>query len=236
MQQDELVEFFLNPLSFFLAEEPYASQQQKEPSFEDVLNFICIPGTSSDIKSMIGRYREISNGKIKLSVAPYEQRFLDKLIWPLRSAKAAYMCSNYLSTIALCGMVAEMVAVLLFEITPFFLNNTPMSEKEQISVFGRKFEKLGQDRRVQILAAYTIIDNELVKAFESIRTTRNRYLHLWSQDHEQLPLDAVKSFQAAVLLVVKVIGQNVKDGKLILNAALLDYLKRSGTVKAEEET
>lgn len=235
MQQDELIEIFLNPLNFLLVEEPYASQQGKEPSFEDVLNFICVPGVNSDLNSLIERYKEISNGQIRLSVAPYEQRFLDKLIWPLRSAKGAYMCSNYLSTIALCGMVAEMVAVLLFEITPFFLNTTPMTEKEQVSVFGRKFEKLGQDRRVQILAAYSVINDELVKAFESIRTTRNRYLHLWSQDHEQLPIDAVKSFQAAVLLVVNVIGQNVKNGKLILNASLLDYLNRSGTFKAEEE-
>ena len=36
-----------------------------------------------------------------------------------------------------------------------------MSEKDQVSVFGRKFEKLGQER-IQILAAYAIIDKDLV--------------------------------------------------------------------------
>jgi hypothetical protein len=235
MAEDELIEIFLNSLHFHEIDEPWASLQKKEPTAEAFLEFICIPGIGSDIESLIKRYREISVEKKRLFAAPNEQRILDKLVWPLRNAKAAYMCGNYLGAIALCGMVAEMVAMLLFEITDFRLNDRPMSGKDQVSVFGRKFEKLGQDRRVQILAAYSIIDKSLLDAFESIRTIRNRYLHLWSQDHEQLPLDAVKSFEAAVLLVVVAMGQKIKDGKLILNPALVSYLKRKGTYKGEED-
>lgn len=235
MPEDKLIEVFLNPLQFLEIDEPWASLQKEEPSLEAVLDFICIPGIGSDLKSLIKRYREISVEKTRLFAAPHEQRILDKLVWPLRNAKAAYMCGNYLGTIALCGMVAEMVAMLLFEITQFRLNNRPMSEKDQVSVFGRKFEKLGQDRRVNILAAYAVIDKNLEDAFERIRTTRNRYLHLWSQDHEQLPLDAIKSFEAAVLLVVSAIGQNIKDGKLVMNPALVSYLEQKGTYRGEED-
>jgi len=235
MPEDKLIEVFLNPLQFLEIDEPWASLQKEEPSLEAVLDFICIPGIGSDLKSLIKRYREISVEKTRLFAAPHEQRILDKLVWPLRNAKAAHMCRNYLGTIALCGMVAEMVAMLLFEITQFRLNNRPMSEKDQVSVFGRKFEKLGQDRRVNILAAYAVIDKNLKDAFERIRTTRNRYLHLWSQDHEQLPLDAIKSFEAAVLLVVSAIGQNIKDGKLVMNPALVSYLERKGTYRGEED-
>ena len=155
-------------------------------------------------------------------------------MWPLRNAKAAYMCGNYLSTIALCGMVAEMVAILLFEISGFQLNNKPMSDKDQIAVFGRKFEKLGQERRVKILAAYSIIDSDIFTAFEAIREVRNRYLHLWSQDHEQLPIDAVKSFEFAVNIVVAAVGQKIHKGKLILNPAFVKYLKRKGVYKEEK--
>jgi hypothetical protein len=235
MPEDKLIEVFLNPLQFLEIDEPWASLQKEEPSLEAVLDFICIPGIGSDLKSLIKRYREISVEKTRLFAAPHEQRILDKLVWPLRNAKAAYMCGNYLGTIALCGMVAEMVAMLLSEITQFRLNNRPMSEKDQVSVFGRKFEKLGQDRRVNILAAYAVIDKNLEDAFERIRTTRNRYLHLWSQDHEQLPLDAIKSFEAAVLLVVSAIGQNIKDGKLVMNPALVSYLEQKGTYRGEED-
>lgn len=235
MPEDKLIEIFVNPLQFIEIDEPWASLQKEELSLEAVLDFICIPGIGSDLKSLIKRYKEISVEKSRLFAAPSEQRILDKLIWPLRNAKAGYMCGNYLGTIALCGMVAEMVAMLLFEITQFLLNNRPMSEKDQVSVFGRKFEKLGQDRRVNVLAAYSIIDKNLENAFECIRTTRNRYLHLWSQDHEQLPIDAVKSFEAAVLLVVFAIGQNITEGKLVMNPALVSYLEKKGTYKEEEK-
>lgn len=234
MPEDKLIDVFVNPLQFLELDEPWASLQKEKPSLESFIDFICIPGVGSDLKSLVKRYKEISVEKKRLFAAPSEQRILDKLVWPLRNAKAAYMCGNYLNTIALCGMVAEMVAILLFEINQFRLNNKPMSEKDQISVFGRKFEKLGQDRRVNILAAYAVIDNSQKEAFEGIRLTRNKYLHLWSQDHEQLPPDAITSFESAVLLVVSAIGQNIQDGKLSLNPALISYLEQQGIYKGEE--
>ncbi|WP_319408815.1 hypothetical protein [uncultured Desulfosarcina sp.] len=235
MPDEKQIQVFLNPLQFHEVDEPWASIDEKELSPTDILNFICIPGIGSDTESLIQRYKEISIEKIKLIAAPYEQRILDKLVWPLRNAKAAYMCGNYLSTIALCGMVTEMVAILLFEISGFQLNNKPMSDKDQNSVFGRKFEKLGQMRRVSILAAYSIIDSDILSAFESIRIVRNRYLHLWSQDHDQLPIDAVQSYKSAVQIVVAAIGQNIKEGKLILNQNFVKYLKRKGIYKEDNE-
>ena len=50
------------------------------------------------------------------------------------------------------------------------------------------------------------------------------------------PLDAIRSFEAAVLLVVSAIGQNIKDGKLIMNPVLVSYLDQKGTYKGEDET
>jgi hypothetical protein len=234
MSEDKLIEVFINPLQFLELDEPWSMLQKRNPSLESFLDFICTPGIGSDLTSLTNRYKEISVEKTRLFAAPNEQRILDKLVWPLRNAKAAYMCGNYLGTIALCGMVAEMVAILLFEISQFRINNKPMSEKDQESVFGRKFEKLGQDRRIQVLSVYGVIDEKLAEAFKLIRTKRNRYLHLWSQDHDQLPVDAISSFEAGVLLVVSVIGQNIKDGKLILNQALVSYLDQKGTYKEED--
>ena len=71
------------------------------------------------MKSLIKRYKEISKEKVRFFAAPAEERILNKLVWPLRNAKASYMVGNYLGTIALCGMVSEMVAILLFDISDF---------------------------------------------------------------------------------------------------------------------
>lgn len=234
MTDEKTIKALINPLQFLEVDEPWAKLIEKKPTLESIVNFLCTPGINSDVDSVISRYKDISKEKERLFAAPYEQRIMDKLVWPLRHAKSGYMIGNYLGTIALCGMVAEMVAILLFEISEFKLNNKPMLEENQIAVFGSKFEKLNQDRRIQILHAYGVIDEKLKSALNIIRTKRRTYLHLWSQDHERLPQDAIETYNAAILIVVFVIGQNVKDGKIILNPSLVNYLAQKGIYEDSE--
>ncbi|MFQ5965627.1 MAG: hypothetical protein ACE5KZ_15235 [Candidatus Scalinduaceae bacterium] len=144
------------------------------------------------------------------------------------------MIGNYLGTISLCGMVAEMVAILLFEICDFKLNNKSMNEHDQKSLFGSTFEKLGQDRRVQVLYAYSIINDEIKKSFDLIRNKRKKYLHLWSQDHRTLSKDAIEVYHATVSIVVRAIGQDIKEGKIALNPSLVKYLEKRGIVEQSE--
>lgn len=203
----------------------------ENPTLESVINFSCTPGIGNDLDSIISRYKEINIEKPRLVAAPAEERILDKLIWPLRHAKSGYMLGNFLGTIALCGMVAEMVAILIFEISDFKLNNKSMSAKDQEALFGRKFEDLGQNRRVKVLHVYDIIDKNMKDKFETIRDIRNKYLHLWSKDHNLLPKDAIKCFKAAIEISVFVIGQNIDNGKLLLNPSLVHYLDKTGTYK-----
>ncbi|MCP4608501.1 MAG: hypothetical protein GY845_07290 [Planctomycetes bacterium] len=235
MAEGQLFQGWINPLQFLEVDEPWAAFETNPPSLENVIDFICTPGTKSDLESLIARYREISQEKQRLFIAPAEDRILDKLVWPLRNAKASYMVGNYLGTISLCGMVAEMVAILLFEISEFKINNRIMAEDDQIATFGGSFEKLGQYRRVQILHTYSIIDKETKESFDLIRLKRKRYLHLWSQDHDTLASDARDTYNSAVLIVVKAIGQDITDGKINLNPALVKYLQRSGIFEETDD-
>jgi hypothetical protein len=236
MSDDVLIEGYVNQLQFIDVDEPWASFSNQEVNAQSILDFLCTPGLSSEIESMISRYKTISIEKKRIFVAPNEQRILDKLIWPLRNAKAGYMCGNFLGTIALCGMVAEMVSILLFDINSLKINHTDLTKKDQEAVFGSKFEKLGQERRVNILYTFGIINSEMKQNFDIIRNIRRGYLHLWSQDHEKLPLDSVKCFEAAVLLVVSAIGQDLKDGKIVLSKEILNYLQKQGIFSENEQT
>lgn len=235
MSDDKVIEVLLNPLQFLEIDEPWASTMSKELSPESVLKFICSPGIGSNIENIVSRYKEISIEKKRLFAAPSEQKILDKLILPLRHAKASYMCGNYIGTIALCGMVSEMVAVLLFDISDFRLNNKSMSENDQKAVFGSKFDKLGQERRVLILFSYGIVDEEIKVSFDKIRDIRRRYLHLWSEDHNRLSYDAIICYNAAMSIVVWVFGQNIIDGKIILNPSITKYLEKHGQFRDEDE-
>jgi hypothetical protein len=228
MSDDKLIEGYINPLQFIDADEPWATGLNREISAQSILDFICTPGIGSDIESILSRYKSINVEKKRIFAAPKEQRLLDKFIWPLRNAKAAYMCGNYLGVVALCGMVGEMVAIFLFEINSIKINKRIITVKDQKALFGYNFEKLGQERRVKILYTFGIITDEMEKSFSDIRTIRKEYLHYWSKDHEKLPSDAVRCFEAAVLLVLSAIGLDLRDGKLIMNKAIFKYLEKRG--------
>jgi len=167
---------------------------------------------------MISRYKTISVESIRLFAAPAENRILAKLVWPLRHAKACYMTGNYFGTMSLCGIIAGIIAILLFEISDFTINGKVIT--------GSEFEKLGQLGRVAILKTYNLIDDQLKNNFDLIRTKRRRYLHIYSQDHDELSGDVVEVFKATVTIVAKIIGQDVRDGKIVLNPALVRYLEK----------
>jgi len=224
---------WLNPLQLLDVDEPWASLTKEVPNSETLLEYMCTPGIGSSLQDFLDRYRQISEEKARLFAAPYEERILEKLVWPLRHAKACYMVGNYLGTISLCGMVAEMVAILTFDMSSFGINDREMNPKEEKALFGRTFEKLGQARRVEILHAFGLIRDQLKDDFDVIRAIRRRYLHLWSQDHDTLPGDAVRSYNAALAIVVRTIGQDIEDGMIRLNPALVRYLERSGVFEID---
>lgn len=193
-----------------------------------MLRFLC-PAEERfdfDIEKLLARYRQISTEPERLFVAPNEQRILNKLIWPLRNAKGSFMVGNYLGTISLSGLVAEMVAILLWEIADVRINGHPVTKVDEKSLFGREFEKLGQERRVSVLSAYGVIGDKARKDFDDIRQIRSRHLHLWSKDHEMVLANAIQCFHAATSLVAGLIGQEVKDGRFMMNPRLIGYLDR----------
>jgi len=223
---DKIISVWVNPLQFLEIDEPWASLSKKSVTAKNILNYLCAPGIKSDVKSVIERYKQISTEEQRLLAPPVEPKLLEKLVWPLRYAKADYAIGNYIGTISLCGVTAEMLAILLFEISDIRHNNKPVTKSRQKQMFGREFEKLGQERRVEVLCAYEVIDDSHTRAFDTIREIRRRYLHFWSETNLDVSKDAVKAFESAVSLVVQVIGQDVKDGKLYLNPTLLQYLQR----------
>jgi len=228
MTNERRVPGWINPLAFLEVDEPWASFTRTTPTLESVLRFLCPADEPLDMETILTRYREISTEPQRLFLAPAEQRILDRLVWPLRHAKASYMVGNYFATISLSGMVAEMVAMLLWEIANPQINARSMAREDEALLFGSEFERLGQERRVSVLSAYSIIGDEAKRDFDVIREVRRNYLHFWSKDYARLQNDAVRCFHAAVSLVVGAIGQDVRDGKLVLNPRMVLYLERKG--------
>jgi hypothetical protein len=221
---------FVNPLAFIQGDAGHIPTSGLAATPESTLSFLCTPGLRSDVDGIVDRYREMGQVPVQLAVVPAEQRLLDKLIWPLRHARGSYCVGNFLGVIALCGSVAEMLAILVWDLSEPTLNGRRMTKADEKALLGGGgFERLGQERRVEVLTAYGLIPPEAKTDFSTVREVRRRYLHLWSQDHEALPADAIRVFQATVRLVAVVLGQEFQQGKIVLSPRLAKYLERQGT-------
>lgn len=232
----EPISAHVNPLAFLEVDEPWASHLGVEVTPERVLKYLCVPGISPDLDEVISRYKLVSVEEPRLIAVPVEARLLDRMIWPLRNAKGSYMVGNYLGTISLCGMVAEMAAILRFDLGNITVNGKPISDAEQKNLFGSTFEKLGQERRVNVLKSYGLVDEKTAVAYGQIRAKRRRYLHFWTESHASLESDAVDCFTAAVTIVVSTLGLGVENGRLRLRQEVLDYVREHNAAETPGET
>lgn len=216
----------LNPLMFIEFDEAF---KRNELDLRTVLGFLCWPGTDHNPGDLKDRYDYINKISNKLKIAPAEKGLLEKVIWPLRQAKAAFVLSNYLGTVSTCGFIAEMIAILLFKISSINLNANEISIEDQRNMFGDTFENLGQSRRIGVLYAFKILDDKMRGILIEIKKIRNSYMHFFTQNHEGIKKDAKRIFEKTEEIVTLVIGQEIKDGKFILNESLLHYIEKCET-------
>lgn len=235
MSNEGTLQAWINPLDIPELTGDRAEDTSPTP-VETTLAFLCPPGTPNDANSLVARYKRISTVEHRLFVIPTEAGILEKLVWPLRNAKASYVLGNNLAAVALCGVVAEMVALLLWELHKPELNGKALTEADERALFGSAFEKLSQYRRMEILRAYGIVPDDVGKMLDTIRSNRRRYLHHWSQGHASLSKDAEQCFRRATGLVVAVTGQDFSDGTILLDSKLLEYLEQEGTLRPSPDS
>ena len=219
---------WINPLQFVSSVKPMPGTTSKLPPVDSVLNFLGPPDDKVSVQKAVDRYRDISKEKIRLFAAPAEGRILRKLIWPLRQAKASYMMGHWLGTIATCDMVAEIVAVMTYDVwfTKHLEVGLKASGKEPPTI--PEFERFPQAERIRALREWEIIDDGVEMCFDLILNKRTRYRQLWIHDGETMPADAVEAYHASVVVVVHAIGQETNEGRLLLPRDLVNYLARSG--------
>lgn len=203
------------------------------PTADRLLDYLFAPELQRGCEVFVDRYRELAAVDDPISMAPAESTILEKLIWPVRQAKGSYALGNYLGCIALCGMVGEMVSILLWDISKVSFRGGLMTKEDQRAILGRTFEQLGQQRRIQVLRGFNLIDDNAKEALDNLRTIRSKYLHLLSQPHTQVALDAKQAFKDTLHVVAVVVGQTFTDGTVVLRADLMAYLTERGLVEAE---
>jgi hypothetical protein len=123
----------------------------------------------------------------------------------------------------------EMGAMLIFEMSDSYVSHRDekrrLSIEDQRRLFGSTFEKLGQERRVEVLLALNLIDEDVKTHFDFVRGIRRKYMHFLSQDHQRVDADARESFRRAIIAVKSMLGLGIDaQGKLVLRPQVLKYL------------
>lgn len=106
----------LNPLVLFNIEFADKSGGTDLNDSNTLLDDLGWDPTARTVTHLQDRYKELRTVNRDFHMAPAEKWIQSKVIAPLRQAMANYVLSNYLSTIALCGMAAEMEVMLIYDI------------------------------------------------------------------------------------------------------------------------
>ena len=216
---------FVNPLAFIEVEEPWITAHPVAVTDEHLRAYLCQPGLGHSLEEIVNRYKTISvEQNDRISIAP--PGILERLVWPLRHAKASYALGNSVGSIALCGLASEMTALLIFETYDEYRGHTGMSHKFLQHFKAGAFEKLSQAQRTQVLLELGWIDRASKERFDNVRRVRRKYLHLFSTTFKDLEQDAVNAFLDTVKNVREALGLDVKDGKLILKPEMLAWNQR----------
>jgi len=125
-----------------------------------------------------------------------------------------------------------MIAILVFDLAKVEINSRQFDVPLQNDLLGSAFEKLGQDKRVKVLSALSLLTPSQKEHFDLIRTTRKKYLHLWSSAHDNLSEDDKSCYSAALALVSEQIGGIADGGHFNVPAKLSAYLVERGVIES----
>lgn len=141
----------------------------------------CLGIKSSDLtKEIVERYIEVTPKEAYQAITPAHDKIRARIVEPLRVAKKAYCFEEYLTSIALSGIVGETMAHVLYQINDTRMNGMAIDPDFEKAIFGKSFDKLGQVRRIGILNKLGYISNIQREMLLYLQKTRVPYMHWWN--------------------------------------------------------
>ena len=210
------VSVYVNPLKLFEWEGLTLSVALPEdPTLPRLLEYLC-SRQPSDLATLKERYKSVSKQDTNVHMSFEEAALVENFYKPLHHAKNSYILGNGFGAIALCGLIAEKVAI-------FMHMRTTEDEAARVA-----FERRDQSARVKELKPH--LAENVVQAFGDIRAIRKKYLHYWTRDVSSTDKDAVQAYGAAVTLVQAAVGVAFDYGGVVLIPQVEAYLTQRGIV------
>lgn len=172
---------------------------------------------SSFTKELLNRFQEINNQETFMNVVPA----VDKLLKPLEDSCKAYSFGLYSASIALSGVAAESLQILLWEMQEVKIQDREITLAQEKAMLGKEFKRVEQSRRIEILHSFKWIDFQQKQLFEDIRNIRNKYTHSWDQNFEKEKEEALYCYKSIFKLFRDITGVKLKDASSVESNPLL---------------
>jgi hypothetical protein len=194
-----------------------------------------LPETS--IRGIASLHAEVEKLASEPPIVPHDNGEISaKIVTPLRGAKVTLILGHFVATVALCGVACEMLAVFLLQNLDLRIGTKRIGQERQKALFGSTFKRLQQDRRIRLLHALGVIDEQSRESFDRVRDMRNKYIHLNFNDNKDAKIDAINAYVSSVSLLNRLISAMFRRGKMEMNPVLFAHLKKQGVVVEGEDS
>lgn len=148
-----------SPSDFLSSTDEYISHQRSQ-----LASFLSVQPTDITTE-VIERYVDVTPEEGHQAITPAHEKIQKRIIEPLRIAKKSYCFEEYISSIALSGIVGEMMAHVLLQLY-----------EAQIE----EFDTLGQMKRIKLLRDRKYIHPDQETMLKNLQNTRRPYMHWWN--------------------------------------------------------
>ncbi len=187
---------------------------------------LCRDSPADPVEAIKQRYLKLSTQDLDILVVPAEKLILEKIVWPLKSAKQAFCLADFIDCIALCGMVCEMAIVFTYDLGASLWDISRLDDKYRKIFIERKYERLGQEQRIKKLRKLGAIPEAFAEDANTVRKIRREYLHFLSKDYSSLEEDAYQAYRAAFRVTKSLVALPLgQQGKLAIPTHLKSYLE-----------
>lgn len=180
-------------------------------------------------RETLERYAKMSSKELYIPFTLARPEIIEqRIIAPLESAKRFACVGEYLASIALSGLVGEMLAVFIWEMESEERKNSQGQVIQDQKFFKNNFDGLRQSLRINIIEAFDYIDATQAGKFRELAKNRNRILHSWTDSYlrEAIEKVAIECYSLAASLMKEIFKLELKDaGSLKMDQKVMRYVK-----------
>lgn len=180
-------------------------------------------------KPMVRRYAMLSTEELYIPVTlARPEKIEQRIVSPLVSAKrlACLGQTEFLASIAMSGLVGEMLAIIIWESHSKERQSKNINEK---ILFNKGFDDVRQSQRVRTLHAFGYINSEEFGKFRKLASQRNRVLHSFTDEfsNEELESITIVCYSLATTLLKEIFKITVVNGNsLDVDYRIMNYLNK----------